>query len=129
MVKYDVLKLELAKSPFRSRFTLKDKDLMYIAEKGFARIALQAEEIIKTRLAPANPTNDGSQTPMTGHVVFIAQHATGSCCRGCLAKWQKIPKSRALTDEEISSIVANIIAFLKEKAGNIEEIPHTPDLF
>lgn len=129
MIKYDDLKANLVKSPFRSRFKLKDKDLVYIAEKGFDTIALQATQIISSRLGPANPVNDGSQTPMKGHVVFIAQHATGSCCRGCLAKWQNIPKYKELTNEEITSIVENIICFLKEQAGKLEEIAHTPDLF
>ena len=27
-----------------------------------------------------------------GHPVFIAQHATASCCRGCLWKWYSIEK-------------------------------------
>ena len=129
MIKYDALKANLVKSPFRSRFKLKEKDLVYIAEKGFDTIALQATQIISSRLGPANPVNDGSQTPMKGHVVFIAQHATGSCCRGCLAKWQNIPLCKELTNEEITSIVENIVCFLKEQAGNLEEIAHTPDLF
>jgi hypothetical protein len=34
---------------------------------------------------------------MRGHPVFIAQHATATCCRGCLAKWHDIPAGRALT--------------------------------
>ena len=48
--------------------------------------------------------NDGKQTPMRGHPVFIAQHATGTCCRGCLEKWHKISK-----DEELSSLQQDYI--------------------
>ena len=55
---------------------------------------------IRKRLAPAVIPNDGKQTPMRGHPVFIAQHATGCCCRGCFEKWHRIPAGRELTDEE-----------------------------
>ena len=34
---------------------------------------------------PSRKTTDG-KTPMRGHPVFIAQHATATCCRGCLAQ-------------------------------------------
>jgi hypothetical protein len=44
--------------------------------------------------------NDGKQTPMRGHPVFIAQHATATCCRGCLEKWHAIPHGRALSEQE-----------------------------
>ena len=45
--------------------------------------------IIK-RIAPKEPLNDGKQTPMKGHPVFIAQHATATCCRECTRKWHKM---------------------------------------
>lgn len=32
--------------------------------------------------------------------MFIAQHATGCCCRGCLERIHKIPKGKALSNEE-----------------------------
>ena len=57
------------------------------------------------RLAPAEPMNDGKQTPMRGHPVFIAQHATATCCRGCLEKWHAIPHGRALSEQEQRYVV------------------------
>jgi hypothetical protein len=51
---------------------------------------------VSKRLGSANPLNDGKQTPFKGHPVFIAQHATATCCRGCLAKWHGIRKGEAL---------------------------------
>ena len=96
---------KLARSKFRSRFRLSDADRRYIAEKGMATIRRHAEDFIRARLAPANPTNDGRQTPMRGHPVFKAQHATATCCRGCLEKWWKVPKGVAIPSERQSRIV------------------------
>ena len=66
---------------------------------------------------------------MRGHPCFVAQHATGCCCRGCLEKWHGIPKGRALTEEEIAGIVALLMGWIRAHDAGVEEIPHTPDLF
>lgn len=98
----------LSKSKFRSSFHLKNKDKLYIQEKGMEKIRSHAYDFINKRLAPKEILNDGKQTPMRGHPVFIAQHATATCCRGCLEKWHNIPKGKELNQEEINYIV-NII--------------------
>jgi len=105
----------LAKSKFRSSFHLKAKDKEYVNEKGLDLIASHAYDFIKNRLAPAEVLNDGKQTPMKGHPVFIAEHATATCCRGCLYKWHHIPKNRELTDLEIKYIVNIIMAWIKRE--------------
>ncbi len=99
----------LAQSNFRSRFKLTEADRLYIREKGMDTIRSHAVEIIRQRLSAAEPRNDGKQTPMRGapkgHPVFLGQHATGTCCRGCLEKWHGISKGKELTEEEQSYIV------------------------
>ena len=50
---------------------------------------------------------------LKGHPVFLAQHATATCCRSCLNKWYKIPQNRKLTDEEIDYIVSIILKWIK----------------
>lgn len=87
----------------------------YIEEKGMDAIKEHAYDFIEKRLAPAYISNDGKQTPMKGHPVFIAQHATASCCRGCLEKWYKIPKGRELTKEEINYIVSIILRWIEKE--------------
>jgi len=82
----DLLFQKLSKSRFRSSFKLKGKELDYLNSKGVDIILEHGREFIATRLAPANPPNDGKQTPMRNRPVFIAQHATGTCCRKCLQK-------------------------------------------
>jgi hypothetical protein len=101
----DELFAALGRSKFRSRFRLADKEAEYLRDKGLATILQHARDFITKRLADANPANDGKQTPMRIHPVFIAQHATGTCCRGCLAKWHDIPKGRPLTQEQIDYII------------------------
>ncbi len=113
----------LKKSNFRNRFHLKEKDILYMKEKKLSTIKEHAYDFICTRLAPKIIPNDGKQTPMKGHPVFIAQHATATCCRGCLEKWHHIPKGRELTENEINYIISvqmkwiekEIICFTKEK--------------
>lgn len=107
--------LSLSKSKFRSSFYLKEKDKEYIKEKGLDKIKEHTYDFINKRLAPIKITNDGSQTPYKGHPVFIAQHATATCCRSCLFKWHKIEKNKALNTEEIDYVVKLIITWIKNE--------------
>ena len=99
----------LKQSKFRSKFKLTRKDRDYIATKGLQTIKAHAFQFIDSRIAPDFPKNDGKQTPMRGHPVFIAQHATATCCRGCISKWHGIEKGRALNDAEIDIVVGLIM--------------------
>lgn len=99
---------KLSNSKFRSSFKLKENDILYINEKGINKVKEHAYDFIIKRLAPKEIKNDGKQTPMKGHPVFIAQHATATCCRSCLYKWHKIPMNKDLNKNEIDYIV-NII--------------------
>ena len=114
---YDLTSLfeRLAKSDFRSRFHLSMKDREYIMEKGLPTIRKHAEDFVAKRLAPAVIPNDGMQTPMRGHPVFLAQHATGCCCRGCFFKWHHIPAGRALTKEAQVHAVAVLMAWIEKQ--------------
>ena len=111
---------KLARSKFRSRFRLSAADRKYIADKGMATIRSHAADFISTRLAPANPPNDGRQTPMRGHPVFKAQHATATCCRSCLEKWWKIPKGTEISPERQSRIVDFLMIWI-ERMQNTQQ--------
>ena len=52
---------------------------------------------------------------MRGHPVFIAQHATATCCRGCIQKWHGIEKGRALNDAEIVYVVGLIMEWIERQ--------------
>ena len=101
----DELFRALGRSRFRSRFRLSDKDANYLRQKGLEAIIEHARDFVTRRLADAYPANDGRQTPMRNHPVFVAQHATGTCCRKCLEKWHRIPRGRPLTKTDISYMI------------------------
>jgi len=108
----DVLS-RLNQSPFRRRMRLQSRERDYLNQKGLAVVLDHAADFVSKRLAPAAVANDGKQTPWHNHPVFVAQHATATCCRGCLEKWHAIPKGRALTEEEQRYVVAVIGAWLR----------------
>ena len=105
----------LAKSKFRSRFKLRVKEFGYIKDKGLDTIHSHACDFIRDRVAPAEPVKDGKQTPMRGHPVFIAQHATATCCRGCIEKWHKFPQHRELTKTEQEYLVSVIMEWINRQ--------------
>lgn len=112
----DIILNKLSYSKFRSSFKLKDKDIDYI-NKGHD-IRSHAYDFVRKRLAPKVIPNDGKQTPMRGHPVFIAQHATATCCRGCLEKWHHISKNRELTNDEIDYIVDVIMEWIRRQLND-----------
>ena len=109
----DDLFAALARSAFRRRFHLGDADRAYLRTKGLPTVLTHARDFVDRRLAPAHPAKDGKQTPWRGHPVFVAQHATATCCRGCLEKWHDIPRGRELTIAEREHVVATIAQWLE----------------
>jgi hypothetical protein len=109
----------LKQSKFRSKFKLTQKDRDYIATKGLETIKEHAFQFVNSRVASDFPKNDGKQTPMRGHPVFIAQHATATCCRGCISKWHGIEKGRVLDEKELQYIVALIMGWI---GGQLDEV-------
>lgn len=105
----------LEKSDFRAKFRLTEKDKLYISEKGMDTIRKHAEDFVRTRLAPENIPNDGKQTPMRGHPVFVAQHACACCCRKCLNKWYKVPIGTPLTEKQQEKIVNLLMSWIENK--------------
>jgi hypothetical protein len=106
----------LPRSAFRQRFRLAATDQTYLRDKGLSTVLEHARGFVKRRLAPAEPTNDGKQTPFRGHPVFKAQHATATCCRGCLAKWYAIPAGRELTSSEQAHVIEAIARWLRSQS-------------
>lgn len=106
---------KLERSKFRSSFKLGKKYRDYVMQKGMDTIRRHAEDFIATRLAPAVIENDGHQTPMKNHPVFIAQHATATCCRGCFEKWHGIPAGRKLTDEQQKYAIDLIMRWIEKQ--------------
>ena len=106
---------KLEHSKFRSGFRLTKKEKEYLSEKGMDTIRRHAGDFVRQKLSPADPLNDGKQTPMHGHPVFKAMHATACCCRGCLNKWYKVPLHRELTESEQQRIVNLLMAWIERE--------------
>ena len=108
----------LGHSRFRAGFSLSAKDRAYARAKGKETIDRHAHEMLAKRVGPAHPSKDGKQTPYRGHPVFTAQHATATCCRGCIERWHHIPRGRALTDAEIDALARLVMAWIERDLVN-----------
>lgn len=106
---------KLEKSKFRSSFHLTKKEKAYLEEKGMDVMRSHARDFVRQKLTPANPINDGKQTPMHGHPIFKAMHATGCCCRGCLNKWYKVPLYQELNEVQKEKIVNLLLAWIDKQ--------------
>lgn len=122
MRELDELFAALNKSAFRRSFQLRGKDLDYLQDKGLPLVMLHAKDFIHKRLAPASIPSDGKQTPFRGHPVFVAQHATACCCRGCLSKWHRIEPGRELELAEMSYILAVLQHWLQSQATSANPV-------
>jgi hypothetical protein len=118
----------LKRSPVRAKVVLGPRDAAYLRERGIEDVAAHAKRFVAERLAPAKPTNDGKQTPWRGHPVFVAQHATATCCRSCLMKWHHIPKGRELSAAEQAYVVGVITAWINSQSTAPAK-PSQPELF
>ena len=105
----------LSRSAFRSRFHLSRAEVDYARSRGRDTVVAHARDLLGGRIGAAHPRNDGKQTPMRGHPVFIAQHATATCCRGCVAKWHHIPQGRELTPAELDHLVDVVITWIERE--------------
>ena len=123
----DDLFAALADNKFRSRQRLNRKDRAYLDERSLSVLIRHARTFISERLTPAEPDNDGRQTPMRGHPVFVSQHATATCCRGCLAKWHHIAKGKALSEDEVEYVLDVITRWLVAEGAQEKPLPLFPD--
>ncbi len=95
----------LGRQRFRAKFHLRSRDAALVRLRGRQTTREHAHDLIGKRVAPAAPRNDGKQTPFRGHPVFVAQHATATCCRTCLERWHGIARGHELSDRERDYVV------------------------
>ena len=112
---------KLSKSKFRSSFKLRSKDIEYINKVGLDKIKSHTYDFVSKRLKDVSKVNDGKQTPTHGHPVFIVQHATATCCRGCLEKWHNIDKNKILDNKDIDYIVSVIMVWINTEYHNFDK--------
>lgn len=105
----------LGTQPFRAKFHLRGRERAMVDQKGLRVIRRHGADLLARRVAPAQPRNDGKQTPYRGHPVFVAQHATATCCRTCLERWHAIGKGRELNAEEREYILDVVERWLERE--------------
>ena len=113
----------VGRQPFRAKFHLRGRERVTAEQAAPSTLRLHARDLIAKRLAPAEPYHDGKQTPYRGHPVFVAQHATATCCRSCLLRWHQIPKGRELTREERGYVVDVICRWIEREITSPPEEP------
>ena len=121
MDKISTILIKLNNSKFRSSFHLKQKEFDYISDKGIEKIKSHAFDFVNNHLKDISTFKDGKQTPMRGHPVFVAQHATATCCRECLSKWHHIEKTHVLCEDEIEYIINIIMLWINNEIVNKEK--------
>jgi hypothetical protein len=110
----------ISRQPFRARFRLRGRERALVELRGLVAVRSHAEDLIGERLAPAQPRNDGRQTPYRNHPVFVAQHATATCCRGCLERNHAIARGHELSEDECRYVVDVIMRWIGR------ELPEAP---
>lgn len=118
----DGLFARLQGSAFRRQFKLNAEERDYLVSHGIPRILEHAAKLIAERLAPAHPHNDGKQTPYRGHPVFVAQHATATCCRGCMEQWHGIRQGQALSPGQ-QAYIQQVLAYWLQIQQALPEPP------
>ncbi|MFJ5995650.1 DUF4186 domain-containing protein [Streptomyces sp. NPDC092370] len=113
----------IGRHPFRAKFRLRGRDRAVVDLRGITTVRKHAEDLIGRRPAPAEPRDDGRQTPYRGHPVFVAQHATATCCRTCLARRHGIPAGRALDDAERAYVVEVICRWIGRQYAPLRPPP------
>jgi hypothetical protein len=105
----------IGRQPFRAKFHLRGRDRGLAQLYGPERVRKHAADFIAKRLAPAFPYKDGKQTPYRGHPVFVAQHATATCCRSCLQRNHGIEPGCELTADEQEHVVDVICRWIERE--------------
>ena len=105
----------IGRHPFRAKFRLRGRERAIVQLRGMSAVRDHAAELFARRVAPAEPHKDGRQTPYRGHPVFVAQHATATCCRTCLERFHEIPKGHALGPEEQAYAVDVICRWIERE--------------
>jgi hypothetical protein len=91
--------------------------------KGRVLLRLAATQRLMSSVAKAEPRLDGQQTPMSGNILYYAQHATACCCRTCMEYWHDIPKGRELSAAEVQYLTELMMRFVGERMPQLPDEP------
>jgi hypothetical protein len=100
----DVFK-RLKKSSICNKFTLKEHEWNYLANRGLDAVLLEGRSIIIHRFSEDDSNHNCKNSPLRHHPVLVALHATGCCCRSSLFKWHGVDKEMELREKDIFYIL------------------------
>ncbi|MBS3066936.1 DUF4186 family protein [Candidatus Pacearchaeota archaeon] len=108
---------KLNASKFRREIHLSEEEKNFVRDKCLDKIIEDAYNFLDKNIR-SKKDNDGKQTPWRGHPVFVAQHATATCCRKCIKKWYKIPENKNLDDKEVKFFIEIILEWIDKEINN-----------
>jgi hypothetical protein len=91
--------------------------------KGRVLLSAAATQRIRSSVAKAEPVRDGQQTPLSGNILYYAQHATACCCRTCMAYWHNVPKGRDLSETQVTYFTELVMRFVAERMPQLPDEP------
>ena len=110
---FNSILLQLSKSPFHSDISLSQKDRKYYLSHTVEEIQKETEEVVRESLYHIIPKDKDVHTKKWGKPVYVAQRATGCCCRSCLYEWHNIPTNRKLSEKEVIYIRDLLMEWMK----------------
>ena len=118
----DALERELIRHHFW-HLPFDQKALDHASRKGRRQLYNGVKQRLRTSVGKAVPFRDGTQTPMSGNVLYYAQHATATCCRTCINYWHGLPRGRPLTESELDYLESLITRFLDDRLPALDDEP------
>ncbi len=100
--------------------TISDLSRQHTIKQGLAAIEHQVNIRIRKVIGVEKPYRDGI-TPLSGNIIFVAQHATATCCRTCMQQWHNFSKQGELSEEELAYSIELILAYIKEEIPELYE--------
>jgi hypothetical protein len=120
---------ELGREFIRDHFLAKplDKEARRIIRRdGIDGVRSAARGRLKSAIGREPNDWDGRQTPLTGNILFYAQHATATCCRKCAWYWYGISRDGELKDTDLEFCHGLVQAYLDRREGEIRAIHGSP---
>jgi hypothetical protein len=100
-----------------------ERALNHAKKKGLSGMRIAAEKRIRNYIAKIPDAFSARATPKSGNILYYGQHATGTCCRVCVAEWYGIPMNRELTELEIDYFTRLLIRYVEQRLPDLSEEP------
>jgi hypothetical protein len=116
----------LQREMFRHRYwhiAIDDKAIKKARKSGLLKLRARIHNRLNSALRPPHKEifRDGNQTPLSGDIIYYAQHSTSTCCRNCVEEWYGIDRNRNLTDDEVNYFAELIMRYIQYRLPDLTE--------